>query len=171
MNRRNILSLSVISAVGLALLPGSAIAQQKTLKEQIVGSWSLASWELTYPDGRKDQAFGANPKGINTFEPGGRFTLIFLRPDLPKLASNDRVKPTPEEALAVAKGVIAYYGTYTVNEAEKSISLNLEGTSYSNQIGLAQKRIVTTISADELKYRNPASTTGGQIEVAFKRIK
>ena len=35
MNRRSILSLSVISAVGFALLPSSAVSQQKTLKEQI----------------------------------------------------------------------------------------------------------------------------------------
>ena len=171
MNRRSILSLSAISAVGFALLPGSAVAQQKTLKELIIGTWSLVFWEQTYHDGRKDQAFGANPKGINTFDASGRFTSIFLRPDLPKLASNDRVKPTPEEAMAIAKGAIVYYGTYTVNEAEKSISLNIEGTNFPNQMGMAQNRIVTTISADELKYRNLASTSGAQIEHAFKRIK
>jgi hypothetical protein len=171
MNRRSILSLSAISAVGFALLPGSAVAQQKTLEELIIGTWSLVFWEQTYHDGRKDQAFGANPKGINAFDASGRFTSIFLRPDLPKLASNDRVKPTPEEAMAIAKGAIVYYGTYTVNEAEKSISLNIEGTNFPNQMGIAQNRIVTTISADELKYRNLASTSGSQIEHAFKRIK
>jgi hypothetical protein len=42
MNRRNIFSLSAISALGLAMLPGSADAQQKTLKEQIVGTWSVS---------------------------------------------------------------------------------------------------------------------------------
>ena len=35
MNRRNIFGLSVIAALGLALLPGSALAQQKSLKEQL----------------------------------------------------------------------------------------------------------------------------------------
>ena len=39
MNRRNVLSLSVATALGLALLPGSAVAQQKSLKEQLVGTW------------------------------------------------------------------------------------------------------------------------------------
>ena len=73
--------------------------------------------------------------------------------------------------MAIAKGAISYYGTYTVNEAEKSISLNIEGTNFPNQMGIAQNRIITTISADELKYRNLASTSGSQIEHAFKRIK
>jgi hypothetical protein len=88
------------------------------------------------------------------------------------VASNDRVKPTPEEAMAIAKGAIAYYGTYTVNEADKSLTLNLEATTYTNQMGMAsQKRIITAISADELKYQNPTSTSGGQIQVALKRVK
>jgi hypothetical protein len=171
MHRRMFIGLSTAAAFAIALLPGSAVSQQKSLKDQLIGSWSVTSWEQTYKDGRKDQAFGSNPKGVNTFDPSGRFTLIFMRPDLPKVASNDRVTPTADEAMAIAKGVIAYYGTYTVDDADKSITLNLEATSYSNQIGLPQKRIVTAISADELKYRNPSSTSGGQIEVAFKRMK
>ncbi len=171
MNRRNIMSLSAISALALAILTGSALAQQKTLKEQIVGTWSVASWELTYPDGRKEQQFGTNPKGVNTFDSNGRFSLIILRSDLPKVASNDRVKPTPDEAMAIAKGAIAYYGTFTVDEASKTLNLNLEGTSFTNQIGAPQKRIVTAISGDEMKYRNPASTTGGTIELGLKRVK
>ena len=40
MNRRSILSISAIAALGLALLPVSAVAQQKTLKEQLAGSWT-----------------------------------------------------------------------------------------------------------------------------------
>ena len=73
--------------------------------------------------------------------------------------------------MAIAKGAIAYYGTYNVSEADKTITLDLEGTSYSNQIGLPQKRIITSISGDELSYENPRSTSGGQIRVALKRAK
>ena len=171
MNRRIVMTLSAVAAVGFALLPGSAFSQQKSLKDQLVGTWSLTAWEQTYKDGHKDQAFGAHPKGIQTFEPNGRFTLVFLKPDLPKVASNDRVTPTPEEAMAIAKGAIAYYGTYTVDEASKTVTLSLEGTTFSNQNGVPQKRVVTAISADELKYRNPTSASGGVIEVAFKRLK
>lgn len=170
MNRRMTFGACAFIAISAAMV-GSAVSQQKPLKDQLVGTWTLASWEQTYPDGRKDQAFGSNPKGIHTFSADGRFALVFLRPDLPKLASNDRVTPTPEEAMAVAKGAIAYYGTYAVSEADKTITLNIEGTSYPNQIGLPQKRIVTSISDDALSYENPRSTSGGQIRVGLKRAK
>jgi hypothetical protein len=36
MNRRYIISVSALMALGLALLPSSAISQQKSLKEQLV---------------------------------------------------------------------------------------------------------------------------------------
>ncbi len=45
MNRCNLVSLSAIGviAMGLSLLSGNALAQQKSLKEQLVGAWTLVS--------------------------------------------------------------------------------------------------------------------------------
>ena len=116
--------------LGLAVLPGSAICQQKSLKDQLVGTWEIVSWERTNPDGTKAQAFGANPKGINVFGADGRFVVFFTRADLPKLASNDRLKSTPQEAKAIVDGSIAYHGTYSVDEATKTIVLNIENTTF-----------------------------------------
>jgi hypothetical protein len=159
-----------VSAFGLALLPGSAVSQQKSFKDQLVGTWTLVSWEQTRADGSKNLRFGASPKGINTYDANGNFSLIIMRPDLPKIASGDPEKLTPEEAQALGKGSIAYYGTYTVNEADKTINLNLHATTLVNQVGMEQKRVVTSINANEMKYRNPTSVVGGaQIELVWKR--
>ena len=171
MNRRNILSLSVIAAFGLALLPSSAIAQQKSLKDQLVGTWTLVSWDQTNKDGTKFQRFTANPKGFNIFDASGRFFIMFVRPDLPNIASNNPSTPTPEEAKTIVSGAISYFGTYTVNEAEKSFTLNVEASSFPNQRASGQKRTITAVTADELKYSNPAPLTGGQIQYVFRRAK
>ena len=168
MNWRNILSLSAITALGLALLPGSAAAQQKTLKEQLVGGWNLAAQERTAPDGTKVQTYGANPKGIAYYGADGRFFVLFARGDLPKIAANDRAKATPEEAKALVDGAIAYSGTYTVDEPSKTITLRIEATTFPNQ-SPNQKRIITSLTADELKFTNPTATAGGRIEVTLKR--
>jgi len=90
----------------------------------------------------------------------GRFMLIFLRPDIPRVASNDRVKQTPQESQAISLGSIAYYGTYTVNEQEKSLDLKLDGTSYTNQLGQPQKRIVTLLNSDELHQGGKVARVG-----------
>ena len=171
MKHHIIFNASAITGLALMLAPVAGLAQEKTLKEQIVGTWSNVAWVHTYPDGRKEEQFGAKPKGVSTFDSNGRFVVIMLHPDLPKLASSDRWKPTPEEAMTIAKGSLAYYGTYTVNEADKSVQLDVEGTSYANQVGAPQKRIVTGITSDELRYRNLGSTSGGVIEFVSKRLK
>ena len=51
MNRRSILSLSTMTAVGLVLLPGSAVSQQKALKDQLLGTWIFVDSTGKRPDG------------------------------------------------------------------------------------------------------------------------
>src|SRR5258708_38018771 len=114
--------LFAVSAFALAMLPGSAVSQQKGLKDQIVGTWTLVSWEATGKDGTKNQRFGTNPKGVNTYDANGNFSLIIMRPDLPKIAAGDPEKPTPEEAQAIAKASIAYYGPDPVHLSNKTVS-------------------------------------------------
>jgi Lipocalin-like domain len=172
MDRRSILTMG--AAAGLGLLPRSATAQSKTLKEQIVGDWSLVSWVQIRADGSKNYRFGSNPKGINTFSPAGRFSLVIMQADLPKISSNDPMKPSAEEAEAIVRGSIAYYGTYSVEEATKTLSTQLDGTTLPNQLGIPQKRNIDSIGADELHYSNPTAVGGGgagKIEVVWKRAK
>jgi len=171
MNRRSIISLSAMTTLGLALLPGSTFAQQKSLREQLIGTWTVVSWEQTIKDGSKLQRFGTNPKGVNFFDADGHFFIMFARPDLPKIASNNASTMTPEEAQAIASGSIAYFGTYTVDETSKIITLRVESSSRPNQLGVDQKRAITSLTADELKYTNLTAITGSAINIAFKRAK
>jgi hypothetical protein len=150
MNRRHFISISAVTTLGLAVLPSSAVSQQKSLK---------------------DQRFGTNPKGIHVFDANGRTYILFSRPDLPKIASNNPSTPTPEEAKGIVNGSIAYYGTYTVDEGSKVIMVKVEASTFANQVGVDQKRTVTSVSADELKMVNTTVLSGGQISYAFKRVK
>jgi hypothetical protein len=138
MNRHKITRLSALTALGLALLTGSAVSQQKSLKDQLVGTWTVASWDQTNKDGSKLQRFGANPKGVNVFNADGRFFVMFAHPDLPKIASNNPMTPTPDEAKALVQGTISYFGTYTVDEAKKRSPCR--STPVRTQISLASLR-------------------------------
>src|SRR5712691_2812637 len=169
MNRRNTLSLSVVAVIGLALLPGNAVGQEKSLKEQLVGTWTLVSWDQDVPNGAKFQRFGANPKGFNIFDANGRFFVMFARADLPKIASNNPSTPTPEEAKAIVGGAIGYFGTYTVDEGAKLVTLRVEASSFPNQLAADQKRTVTSLTPTELKYQNTNPLSGGQIYYVFRR--
>ncbi len=169
MNRRSILSLSAFMAFGLTLLPGNAVSQQKSFRDQLIGTWTVVSWEQTNKDGSKFERFGTNPKGVNVFEADGRFFIMFARSELPKMASNNPSTSTPEEDKGIEGGSVAYFGTYTVDAAGKIVTLRVEASSLPNQVGVEQKLIISSLTADELKYTNTTGVTGGPINIAMKR--
>ena len=58
MKRQSILIISAAAVLALVLLPGHAVSQQKVLKEQLVGTWTLVSVDMVLPDGTKRQLLG-----------------------------------------------------------------------------------------------------------------
>jgi hypothetical protein len=169
MNRLCILGIAATTALGLAILSGSVVAQQKALKDQLVGTWTLVSTDQVRSDGSKLKQFGANPTGVNVFEANGRFFVLVASADNLKMASNDPKKSNPEDTGNLIPESVAYYGTYTVNEAEKVVVLHLDASTFPNLVGTDQKRIITSLTADELKYSSPAAAPGVQLHQVWKR--
>jgi hypothetical protein len=94
-----------------------------------------------------------------------------MRPDLPKFASNSRTQGTPDEYKAVVNGSIANFGTYTVNEANKTITIRYDGSTFPNRKGAEDTRPVV-IEGDELRITNPAPSTGGpSSQLVYRRAK
>jgi hypothetical protein len=154
MNR--FLKHSAVAALVLTLLPGSTAAQQGAAKEQLLGAWSLVSVIGERADGSKFEPFGPNPKGIMIFTRDGYFSLFQSSATVPRLAANDRTKATPEEATAVVRESIAYYGTYSMTADGKTLSVRLDGSTYANLVGgPEQSRIITSLTAEELRFTNP----------------
>jgi len=173
MRRLAVLAATTVSLLilGVALLAGDAVAQQKSLKEQLVGTWKLVSSHNVRRDGSRVDNYGPNPRGILIYTSDGHFVLVNTRSDLPKLASNSRDRGTPEEYKAVVQGSLAYFGIYSVDEADKVITAQIEGSTFANMIGGPdQKRIITSLTADELKFTNPGGTSG-VTELVWKRAK
>lgn len=169
---RHILSLSVIATLGFALLPGSAVSQQKSLKDQLVGTWRNVSTIVTRKDGQQLEPFGNKPTGVLIFTADGNIALITTRSDVPKIASNNRLEGTPEEYAAIMRGTHAFFGTYTVNEAAKSFTISVVGGTFPNEVGGSTTRTVTAITADELKFTYPAGAAVGAVaEASWRRAK
>jgi len=91
-----------------------------------------------------------------------------VRTDVPKFTAKNRLQGTPDESRAAVQGGIASFGTYTFNEADKSFTVRFEGSSYPNLTGTEQTRPFT-LTGDEMKVINPASSAGGQTELVYKR--
>ena len=173
MKRLSTLPVATIAllCLAVALLPGDAIGQTKITKDQLVGTWSYASVVGERPDGSKFTPWGPNPVGSLIFTANGRYSVQIIRPDLPKIASKDRLKGTPEENEAVAKGIFSHFGTYMVSEAEGTFTFHVEASSFAADNGTKHVRTITSFSADEFKTTNPTPRTGAKIYTVFKRVK
>jgi hypothetical protein len=125
-----------MAALSLCLLPVGSMAQQKTLKEQLVGTWSLVAFEGTGADGKKTAVFGAQPKGILMMDAGGHYAMVLTDPGRPKWKSNLRPELTTEEFAAAAKGLVAQFGSWSVDEGSKVLTRRVERHAQSGLRGL-----------------------------------
>jgi hypothetical protein len=150
--------------------PGGFVILRDTklsLKDRLVGTWTLLSWEQKRGDGTKVERYGTSPNGFAFFDAGGRFVITVMRSDRAKYASNALWQGTPEENKETADGTITYFGTYSTSEADLSITIRVEGSSFPNWNGTDQKRFVE-IEGDRLTLtvHTPA---GDDVDVIWKR--
>ncbi len=169
MHRRYVLGLCMAASSASFLIAESSFAQQKSLKEELVGAWTLVSASSKLPDGTP--VWGSNPLGLIVFTRSGYYSTQLMRSDLPKYASNNRGKGTPEEYKAIAMGSVANFGTYTVNEENKTFTISYDGSTFPNRKGTKETRPFV-IEGDQLRITNPAPSTGGQSsQLVYRRAK
>jgi hypothetical protein len=168
MNRRSVLSISVVMALVPALVPHNVIAQAKSLKDQLVGSWTLVSNETIAPDGTREKVLGPNPKGILIFDANGHYAAVQVDPNRPHLKDDSRLVGTPEENRAVVVGTVASFGTWSVDEVGNAVIMHIEGNILPNDAGRESRRPFT-LTGDILKWTNPRGSTGRTTEVVWKR--
>jgi hypothetical protein len=158
MKRLSVLSLSVMLAVGLASLPGSTVAQQKSLKEQLVGTWTLVSCDSTTANGAKAAAC-VNPKGIIILDASGQYAAITF---------------AGGRANATAPGAAANFGTWSVNEADKTTTLHFVGALNPINEGMDLKLSVSP-AGDEVKFVGVSGATGeravARVDQTYRRAK
>jgi lipocalin-like protein len=172
MNRRMLLGLTMTALLCTGVVfSASQAPAQKSLKEQITGTWIAVSNDSTAPDGKKSQLFGPNPKGILLFDATGQYSQIISHPDLPHFKINNRQQGTPEENTAAVRGTTATFGTWTIDEASKTITVRNVGGLFPNQAGTDTKRLVVSVTADELKLTNPLTASGMRSDNVWRRAK
>ena len=165
MNRRILLGISAVTT-WTCFLSGLAVAQKKTLKEQLVGSWLIVTADNIRPDGSRFQSLGPNPKGIMMFDANGWFSYQAGQPGRPKFASDNelrkRTRPLCKEASPT---------TANTRSMKRTAFFTSILSSYPNFDGIDNKRIITSLSEDKFTWYSPAGSIGTTAEVVWKRAK
>ena len=160
MNNRTTLSAysTLLLFAALSLSPGNAAALGA---KSVAGTYTIVSVAQ----------FGANPRGQMILGRDGHYSIILARTTLPKVAASARDKGTAEENKAIVGGSIAHFGKYTVDAKDKTITFNVEASTFPNFDGSTFKRPFK-VSGDQLTYTNNVLSGGGAPQdVVWKRVK
>ena len=155
---------SVTLAIALSA-PGVVLGQ--SLKEQVVGTWKLVSI-YNEQDGKKTNLYGEKPLGLLMLDKSGNVISMIAQPDIPKFATANRLKGTDAENRAVVHGIIAGFGTYTIEG--DTVTIKSTVSSYPNRSGTTEKRVYK-ISGNELTTFNPTAASGGVSYSKYVRAK
>jgi hypothetical protein len=170
MNKRGALTVPLIALTAISAVAFCGAADAASLRDQLVGTWIYVSSTAKREDGSSVQR--PSLQGAVTYTADGHFHFITTPTNAPKYASNDPAQPSPDEAMALASRSISYTGTYTVDENTRTVLANVETSTFPNLVGAPnQRRIVTSISEDEMKFTNPRSPAGLTLEFVWKRAK
>jgi hypothetical protein len=150
----------IIILAGIFAMP----VQAQSLRDQLVGAWSLVSCA--------NGPWCANPNGIHILDASGHYATINAPLDRPVVIISDpkgltdiRNRTTPEQYKAIATTFLANFGTWQVDETDKTIAYHYDGSLYPNP---QEEKVPVSVSGDELKLGSTASFTGTSV---WRRIK
>jgi hypothetical protein len=170
MHRRRALVVCLIALVTVPALSGRSVAETPSLRDQLIGTWTYVSSTGKREDGSNVPR--PNLRGSVTYTADGHFHFITTPVDAPNYTSGDPARPSQDEAMAIALRSIAYTGTYTVDESTRTILPTVEASTFPNLVGAPnQRRVVTAIGPDEMRFTNPRTPAGVTLEFVWKRAK
>ena len=115
----------------------------KTLREQLMGAWTLVSYVEKPVDG-SDPAYpmGERLEGFIIYSPDGYMSVQLMRPDRSKFSSGDWSVGTESEIREAAIGYFAYAGPFDIDEEKKILTHAVVLSLDPNWLGQAQRRVV-----------------------------
>ncbi len=141
MDRRKIFGISAMGILGMALQPRAALAQGTSVKEKLVGVWSLVSIYDEGVDGKRYDVWGEGVQGITVYSAGGHFTTQIISANRDKTAAKN-----PRQPVGPA---IGYFGTYVVDEAAMTIAQHLESSTFPGWVGYDRLGKIDLLTDDE----------------------
>ena len=134
-------------------------------QHKILGTWALVSVEAVNPDGSRSQPFGPRPVGRAVFDSRGNFMLLNMTAALPPAGNRPRASVANGPA-APGSEAIGIFGTYTVDEAARTLIWHIVGCTSPNWADGAQTHSIELLTEDELRTQ-PRPVAPGEAVLLF----
>jgi hypothetical protein len=154
-NRRRVLHLAAATAAASVAVESQGL-RVRSAKERIVGLYRLARVVRRTADGQ-ETVTNANPTGRISYDSAGR-VWVLLAPAGRKAAEDPR-NITIEEYKAMNAGLMAYFGSYEVDEANQKLIIHIEAAANPALSGTTIERVykLTDTSLTMTVPGNPAT--------------
>lgn len=147
-----------IDGTGAAIEDGTSPIGD-ALREALVGTWRLRSWESLAEDGSVDLPFGEAPVGIVVYTPDAVMITTIGQRDRPPIGDGDPLAGPTDARLAAMGTFIAYGGTFRVegrdviHAVEMSLFPDWAGSEQRRHVRLIEDGRVMELSTDPLPVR------------------
>lgn len=137
------------------------------MKEEIVGVWSLVSYQSQDSEGNIVFPLEKDATGFIMYHPDGYMSAQLMRQGRSVYESGDLHKGTTEEMAEAALGYLAYAGKYEVNEETSTLTQHMEVSMNPTWLDQQQPR-VGSIKEDILSIYNGLNPND---QLVWKRVK
>jgi len=159
----NPLAAALCLAASLTACMTPPVAQQH--QPTVVGNWQLVAVETLRPGGEVSTAWmGARPVGLITYQSNGLMAVQIMRDPKPTFAGGSRLSATPDELKQAFFGYYAYWGRYSVDGADGSVTHQLTSSLLPEEVGVTYKRFFK-IEGPRLVLTTAPFSYGGQMLV------
>lgn len=141
-------------------------------KAKFAGNWELVRVERIGTDGEllpppDPPAFGSDGAiGYLMYDPAGYMGVVIMQPGRQPYAGD---VPTPDEALAALRSYTSYFGTFSVDESEGSVTHHLQGNASPPGARRDNTRSYE-FSGDQLTLEPPAGDSGVRLRIVWQRV-
>lgn len=132
------------------------------LSISLTGTWELLSREDVTRSGERriDHSLGADPFGLLIYDGNGHFSAQFMKRERDGADAGLSRKAAPNNSRAT-DGYDAYFGAYTVDDAQGTVTQTLTGALSRENAGMILTRAMQ-VDGDELVIRLDTATDDGE---------
>jgi hypothetical protein len=154
--------LTLTAAAGNWAAQAGQTRSQAELRKPFIGTWRLVS----ITGGNNPGYRGSNPTGVIMYDSQGNMAVQIM-PDRPRPRFTGT--PTPEQALEAMRGYVAYFGTYTIDEKDVTVTHHRQGMLDSGAVDFVRK-FEFTPDGNRITL-TPVGGTGNEIHLTWERVR
>jgi Lipocalin-like domain len=167
--RISVVALGLVMAAVPCFAQGAPKAPRGQVGKMIVGTWRMAGVETRVVDGSGPTTYprGKSPSGFIIYDSQGRMYVQIMNSDETRPARKGEGPLNEKEQAQAYTTYTAYFGRYTINEDEQSVTHHVEGSVNPRNIGNGMLRFVE-VSQDRLSLNTFAKGQDGKQRVTLR---